>query len=134
VRCDDVGGKTDTKFFRIGEVTKQDSRSEAGEEAGRLLFILLVFWRCGGFCGGWRRRRDGEDEVNIRGLEISFLKSVHFLFRVRLHQRRGVSVRGLGQVVGNGRLSFVVAGFGCGKWRRRREGGEEGTIRELKVY
>lgn len=43
-------------------------------------------------------------------------------------------MRGLGQVVGHGSLSFVVAGFGCGKWRRRREGGEEETIRELKVY
>ena len=43
-------------------------------------------------------------------------------------------MRGLGQVVGNGRLFFIVAGFGCGKWRRRREGGEEGIIRELKVH
>lgn len=45
MRCDDVGGKTDTKFFRIGDVTKQDSRSEAGEEAGRL---FSFFWFFGG--------------------------------------------------------------------------------------
>ena len=41
MRCDDVGGKANTKFFWISDVTKQDSRSEAGEEAGRL---LLFFW------------------------------------------------------------------------------------------
>lgn len=56
MRCDDVGGKTDTKFFRIGEVTEQDSRSEAGEEAGRLPFILLVFLAVRGFL--WRMAKE----------------------------------------------------------------------------
>lgn len=78
MRCDDVGGKTDTKFFRIGDVTKQDSRSEAREEAGRLFSFFWVFGGSGGFCGKWRRRRDGGDEVNVRGLEISFFEKCAF--------------------------------------------------------
>lgn len=78
VRCDDVGGKTDTKFFRIGGVTKQDSRSETGEGAGKAVVILLVFGGAGVIVENGEGGEAAETKQILGDWKFHLRKSVHF--------------------------------------------------------